>query len=82
MSGMTAPTEPPDEQAILVLTEAAVREFREHGTVSSIHCDVCGGLIDLKWLGNNRSAISIKCPCGRFHGALRGILESWVYGGL
>ncbi len=73
---MTSPSNPSDDLAKLAaITEAALREFKEKGEVTSVHCDACGSLIELRWLGSNQSAVSIKCSCGRFHGPLRGILK-------
>jgi hypothetical protein len=59
-----------ETQAILAITEAAWGEFKTQGKVTSVRCDVGGGLIELQWLGSNQKAMSIKCACGRFHGAL------------
>ncbi len=64
-----------DLVTLTAITEAALREFKDKGEVVSVHCDVCGSLIELHWLGSNQSAVSIKCSCGKFHGALRGILK-------
>jgi len=73
---MTSASNPPDDLAALAtITEAALREFKDKGEVISVRCDVCGSLIELRWLGANQSAVSIKCSCGRFHGALRGLLK-------
>jgi len=62
----------PNNDLTLAITEAALREFLQGGNVTSARCDVCGELIVLEWL--SPTALSIKCSCGKFHGALRGIL--------
>jgi hypothetical protein len=73
---MTSSSNPSDDLATLAaITEAALHEFKDKGEVTSVHCDVCSSLVEIHWLGSNQSAVSIKCSCGRFHGALRGILK-------
>jgi len=73
---MTLSSNPSDDPAALAsIIEAALREFKDKGEVTSVRCDACGSLIELLWLGSNHSAVSLKCTCGRFHGALRGILK-------
>jgi hypothetical protein len=67
--------QPPDESLVQRITEAALKEFREIGEVKSVRCAVCGTLLELKRLGDKKSAVSIRCSCGRFHGALRGLLK-------
>jgi len=62
-------------QSVAELTEAALREFREHGKVVSTRCDLCGRVIEIKWLGEKRSGVSLKCSCGKFHGTFRGLLN-------
>jgi hypothetical protein len=64
-----------DDLVVLRITETALREFQENGKVISARCNVCGGLIELNWLGDKRTAVSIKCSCGKFHGALKGLLN-------
>lgn len=63
-----------NESVVLQITESALAEFMKNGKVTSARCDKCGNLIELSWLNDRRSAVSIKCPCGKFHGALRGLL--------
>ena len=60
---------------MLRITETALAEFTKNGKLISASCDTCGSLIEICWLGNRRSAVSIKCSCGKFHGALRGLLN-------
>jgi hypothetical protein len=66
--------QPEDAQATVTIINNAVAEFKRDGRVSTVHCDVCGSLIELQWLGSNQTALSIKCICGKFHGNLRGLL--------
>lgn len=60
---------------VLRITETALREFKENGEVISARCDACGNLIQMKWLNDRRTAVSINCPCGKFHGTLKGLLQ-------
>ncbi|WP_437876800.1 hypothetical protein [Sorangium sp. So ce513] len=59
-----------DERAMELL-DLALGEFMRDGRVSSVWCDVCGGLIEVEAIGD--SAYSVSCACGRFRDTLRGI---------
>jgi hypothetical protein len=40
-----------NESVVLRITETTLAEFLKSGRVPSARCDVCGSLIELKWLG-------------------------------
>jgi hypothetical protein len=52
---------------------AAVEEFSREGKVSTVRCDACGGLIEVARIGEMGTAISTKCPCGRYNDNMRGL---------
>lgn len=64
-----------DKKAILTILDAAILEFKRDGKVTTARCNVCASLIELQWLGPIRSAVSVKCPCGKFHGTMKGLLN-------
>ena len=62
----------PDKE-LLRLYEAAFVEFTRSGKVTTVHCDKCGGLIEIRSLGILGSAWAMSCPCGRFKDTARGL---------
>src|SRR5262245_1504033 len=52
------------------LFELAFLEFERNGKVSSVHCDKCGGLIEIRRMGIG-SACSMNCECGKFKTTIR-----------
>jgi len=65
-------TTEPDKE-LFRLYEAAFVEFTRTGKVTTVHCDKCGGLIEIRSLGSLGSALVMSCPCGRFKDAARGL---------
>ena len=65
-------TKKPDKE-MLRLYELVFAEFSRDGRVSTVHCDKCSSLIEIRSLGNSRSAWAMSCVCGRFKDTLRGI---------
>lgn len=67
--------EPPKSKAhdedTIKLLGLALAEFQREGKVTTVRCDVCGGVIEIKWQGHIGG--SVNCPCGRFKDNLRGI---------
>jgi hypothetical protein len=59
-----------DKQAIRLLG-SALEEFARDGAVTSVRCDVCGSLIEIKTIGDE--VYSASCNCGKFRDTLRGI---------
>jgi len=57
----------------LRLFELAFAEFKRDGAVTTVHCDKCGSLIEIKNLGVLGSAWAISCECGRFKDTMRGL---------
>ena len=55
--------------------DAALIEFTNRGKVTTVRCDACGSLIELDWLGKIRTAVSMRCSCGKYNGTLRGLLS-------
>ena len=72
---MNGSSKSPDDSVGIRIAETALAEFIKNGKVTSAKCDVCGSLIEMSWLGDRQSAVSIKCSCGKFHGSLRGLLN-------
>ena len=64
--GQLQPTTPTEK-----LLEAAVGEFKRDGKVTTVRCEACGELIEISRISD--SALRVSCPCGHFHGTLRGI---------
>ena len=74
MKNMDMNEKPSITPEILRIMETALREFKQDGKVVSARCDVCGSLIELNWLNDRRTAVSIQCSCGKFRGSLKGLL--------
>jgi hypothetical protein len=72
---MNRSSDPSNDPVVLRIVDTALAEFMKDGMVTSARCDVCGSLIEISWLGTRRSAVSIRCSCGKFHGIFRGMLN-------
>ena len=59
-----------NDEAIRLLS-LALDEFGRDGKVTSIRCDICGSVIEIKEVSD--AAYFADCACGKYRGALRGI---------
>ncbi len=59
-----------DDQAVRLL-DLALDEFARNGEVTSVHCDVCGSIIEIKTITD--TTYSVNCSCGKFRSTMRGI---------
>jgi hypothetical protein len=60
----------PDSETVRLL-EAAIAEFTASATVKRACCNKCSGIIDVERVGDD--ALSVRCPCGKFWGHIRGL---------
>ena len=51
----------------------ALEQYSQLGTVESVKCDRCGGLIEVKPQGDMGRAFTANCPCGRYKDTMRGL---------
>ena len=61
---------PFDEERFRVF-EAAFGEFKMEGKVTSVFCDECKELIEIKELGPEE--YEMNCPCGRYKDVSKGL---------
>ena len=50
--------------------DAALAEFMKDGSVSTVRCERCGGVIEIT--APNQSAMIMRCSCGAYNDNLRG----------
>ena len=55
------------------LLAQAFEQFWQLGKVVSVKCDGCGGLIEVKPIGEMGRAFYANCPCGRYKDNMRGL---------
>ena len=60
-----------ERKLIIKLSDEAFGEFQRAGKVTTIHCHLCGGLLEIKAL--SPSAWESNCPCGKYKGTWRGL---------
>lgn len=60
-----------DKEAMAVLLDKAVGEFKKTGEVIHTCCDSCGEPIKIEQIADD--AYKVSCPCGKFWGSLRGL---------
>ena len=51
--------------------EAALAEFMKDGSVSTVRCERCEGVIEIA--APNPSGMIVRCSCGAYNDNLRGI---------
>lgn len=61
-----------DEKNLMIkLSDDAFGEFERNGSVTTIRCHVCGGLLEIKVIGPE--AWQSGCSCGKYNGTWKGL---------